>query len=118
LLPFVPQSTFLTLLATGDRYAVGSKGGWCFEAAMLWRLKDHIDRAFMRKYSSELPVMEEGGEVTGGRHHHRGGADTPSVATGAEALAAIAGARRMRCGGCGAKVRASPPDLTRPLPLR
>mmetsp|Transcript_29583 Transcript_29583/g.74422 ORF Transcript_29583/g.74422 Transcript_29583/m.74422 type:complete len:396 (-) Transcript_29583:41-1228(-) len=51
----------------------------------------------MAKYSSDLPAMDDGG----------GAAEAPAVASGAEALAALAGARRMRCGGCGAKVGAS-----------
>ena len=29
--PFVPQSTFLSLITTGDRYAIGTKGPFCLE---------------------------------------------------------------------------------------
>ena len=29
--PFVPQSTFLSLITTGERYAIGTKGPFCLE---------------------------------------------------------------------------------------
>ena len=95
-----PQRQFLSLISTGDEYAVASRGPFAFEGAGLWRWKDWIDRRFMRRFS-ELPEMVS--------------AAVPAVATGladAEALAAMS-ATAMRCGGCGAKVGAS--VLTRAL---
>lgn len=89
--PFVPQTKFLSLVSTGDKYAVASRGSWAMEGKWLWTLKDWIDRRFMRKYS-ELPVMAS--------------AETPVLAAGvadATALKEIS-AIAMRCGGCGAKV--------------
>lgn len=50
LVPFTPQSTFLSLISTGEKYCVGSKGPFSFEGAYLWTLKDWIDRKFMRMY--------------------------------------------------------------------
>ena len=91
---FAPQSTFLSLIMTGNKHCVASKAGWSFEGDYLWALKDSIDRAFMNKYSVDLPVMAVGDEEV----------VEAAVASGPEAVAAIAGARRMRCGGCGAKV--------------
>jgi hypothetical protein len=53
--PFVPQSTFLSLISAGGRHAVGTKGWAAFEGGWAWQLKDYIDRSFMAKYGSDLP---------------------------------------------------------------
>lgn len=71
---FRPQRTFLTLISTGDQYAVAHKAGFSIEGAWVWRWKDRIDREWMDQYGADLPVM------------------------------ASAGDDEMRCGGCGAKV--------------
>ena len=91
--PFIPQRTWLSLISTGDRYAVGVRGDLSFEGAWVWRLKDRIDRKFMRMYS-DLPDMP---------------ATRPVVAPGvadAAGQAALAEAA-MRCGGCAAKIGSS-----------
>jgi len=77
---YVPQSDFLSLVSTGDKYAIGSRSGVTFNGSWVWRLKDHIDQTFMNKFlqlpsTSMKPVK-------------------PSV----DAV--------MRCNGCGAKVPA------------
>lgn len=73
-----PQKLTLALISSGDPYAVASYGPLALEGAWVWRLKDWIDRRWMKKYQ-ELPKMDGGDDAE----------DT------------------MRCGGCGAKV-ASP----------
>jgi selenide,water dikinase len=73
----VPQKHALALIGTGDGYAVASRGRHEAYAAILWRLKNWIDRRWMRRYT-QLPAMaEEDGDGA------------------------------MRCGGCAAKVPAA-----------
>jgi selenide, water dikinase len=82
----MPQRRGLALIGTGDGRAVASRGPFAAEGAPLWRLKDWIDRRWMRRYR-ELPAMtpEPGGEAP---------TDAPTAAG-------------MRCGGCAAKVPAA-----------
>jgi selenide,water dikinase len=89
--PFKPQHRFLSLITTGDKYAVASRGNWALEGRLMWRWKNRIDRRFMRIYN-ELPEMPQ--------------ATTPVLASGVADAAAIEeiSAMAMRCGGCGAKV--------------
>jgi len=79
--PYRPQRHHLALISTGDRYAVASRGRWNAEGALVWRLKNYIDRRWMRMYQ-DLDGMAP--------------MPAPHIANGA--------APEMRCGGCGAKV--------------
>ncbi len=92
--PFRPQKKFLSIISTGDRYAVASRGIWSIEGSLVWRWKDWIDRRFMRKYG-ELPSMEAASVSP----LEPGLADPIAL----RELSAAA----MRCGGCGAKVGAT-----------
>jgi selenide,water dikinase len=73
----VPQRRGLALIGTGDGHAVASRGPLAAHGAALWRLKEWIDRRWMRRYR-ELPEMATDD------------AEDP-----------------MRCGGCAAKVPAA-----------
>lgn len=53
---YKPQSDFLMLLNLGDGTAVGSKWGRSFQGRWVMRLKDWIDRRFMRRF--QLPEPE------------------------------------------------------------
>ncbi len=94
--PFMPQRKFLSLVSTGDQYAVASRGRWSIEGGWVWRWKDWIDQRFIKRFR-DLPPMNEA-------------ADRPSSQLAAVAspdvvreLSTVA----MRCGGCGSKVGAN-----------
>ena len=82
---FRPQRAWLSLISTGDAYAVASRGRLAVEGRWVWRAKDWIDRRWMRKYT-DLPEMEA--------------EPAPAPAPGLPRVED----RGMRCGGCGAKV--------------
>ncbi|MCM2295172.1 selenide, water dikinase SelD [Rhodoferax sp.] len=94
-----PQSRWLALISTGDRYAVASRGALGFWGDWVWRWKDGIDRRFMRNFS-EFPDMQAKTEAPA-RSTTSQLALNPDEAL--QAISAIA----MRCGGCGAKVGAT-----------
>jgi len=85
---FRAQERFLVLIGTGDKRAVASRGRFAAEGRWVWSWKDFIDRRFMRRFN-ELPAMAEPRF------------DLP------RALRPEA-PDPMRCGGCGAKLGASP----------
>jgi selenide,water dikinase len=92
---FKPQKQFLSLISTGERYAVASKAGWSFEGAWLWHLKNWIDKRFMRQFS-ELPEMIKGSDslnlkqIISDSHSPGINESDPLIL--------------MRCGGCGSKI--------------
>src|SRR5258706_1625979 len=88
--PFKPQRKFLSLISTGDKYAVAVRGDWARDSKLLWLWKDWIDRRFIRKYT-DLPDMPQ----AAGPRLPAGLADRDAL----QAISAIA----MRCGGCGAQ---------------
>ncbi len=82
-----PQRDFLALLNLGGREALGARSGLVLAGPALWRLKDWIDRRFVRRFQ----VVDTAGAPARG---------FPSPeAMGMEAMA---------CGGCAAKLAASP----------
>jgi selenide,water dikinase len=93
--PYRPQSRWLALISTGDRYAVASRGVLGFEGAWVWRWKDWIDRRFMARFS-DLPAMEGAPSAV-----------PSSIRLDREEAAQAISAVAMRCGGCGAKVGAT-----------
>ncbi|MFC3149811.1 FAD-dependent oxidoreductase [Litoribrevibacter euphylliae] len=49
---YQPQQDFLSLLACGDRTAVGCKHGLTIKGRWVWRMKDKIDRDFMNQFKA------------------------------------------------------------------
>lgn len=94
---FRPQATFLSLLACGERYALGCRPGSVFPSfggRWVWRWKNRIDQKFMGMLSKltvvpTTPDADLVSEAISSAYHNE---DSPSVS--------------MRCGGCGAKVGA------------
>jgi selenide,water dikinase len=88
--PWRPQRRHLALISTGERYAVASHGPFKAEGRWVWRVKDWIDRRWMRTYQ-----------------------DVDRMAARMAARLSTAAARggeveAMRCGGCAAKIGPGP----------
>ena len=92
--PFRPQSKFLSLISTGDKYAVASRGDWSVRGRLVWQWKNWIDVRFMKKFN-DLPDMDE-----------KTKSDLPAGLASRDQVREIS-AIAMRCGGCGAKVGAT-----------
>ncbi len=107
LVPYRPQSSWLALISTGDKYAVASRGWLGFAGAWVWQWKDGIDQRFMRQFSdlSSMPAPSRAtatATATTSSSQAMNGIPLSSEES-LQATSAIA----MRCGGCGAKVGAS-----------
>ncbi|MBS7807469.1 selenide, water dikinase SelD [Variovorax sp. PCZ-1] len=96
---YSPQTSWLALISTGDKYAVASRGWLGFAGAWVWQWKDWIDQRFMRKFS-EFPDMSQSAPAPASN------ALANVKLSSEESLQAIS-AIAMRCGGCGAKVGAT-----------
>jgi selenide,water dikinase len=75
--PFKPQRQFLSLLTTGERHAVASRGPFFARGKWVWHWKNYIDQTFMARF------------------HPKPMATAQNTAEDTES---------MRCGGCGAKI--------------
>ena len=54
---YVPQRDFLSLMATGGRSAIASRGPFVVEGEAVWRWKDRIDRRFMTRFATLPPMV-------------------------------------------------------------
>ena len=90
--PFHPQRKFLSLISTGNRRAVASRGSWSLEGRWVWHWKDWIDRRFMARFNGLSEIRVEP-------------ATSPPKATSKRRAAPTAD-RPMRCRGCGSKLGA------------
>jgi selenide,water dikinase len=61
--PWRPQRRFLSLLNTGDGRAILSWGTLATHGRLAWRLKDWIDRRFVRTYAP--PPLDRAGDMAG-----------------------------------------------------
>ena len=93
LLKHKPQQHFLSLLATGDKQAIASRGALFMKGALMWRYKNHIDIKFMDSLQKLAPKKQMTHEKC-----------DPILFDQAKKQALAANPSQMRCGGCGAKV--------------
>ena len=84
---FRPQSDYLKLISLGGKRAMADKWGLMLKGPALWRLKDRIDRAFMRKFQELKPMPQ------------------PLPRLMADGVKEVLGGVPL-CGGCGSKVSA------------
>jgi selenide, water dikinase len=94
LIPYRPQQRFLSLMITGDKYAIASKGRWSAKGRWLWTLKNHIDKKFMRQFTQLAPMASAQESLPRLKT-----ADSVEPAKDDNTQSPL-----MRCGGCGAKV--------------
>jgi len=107
LAPHYPQTQILGLISTGNEYAIASKGNWfATEGKWVWTWKDYIDRKWMKKYSSDLPDLEQMMAKMKFPHRYQHTIPNLGLSKGRDVVAAF-NAETMRCGGCGAKVGAT-----------
>ena len=100
LLPYRPQSRYLSLIGTGDQQAIASWSFLGWQSPLLWKWKDRIDRKFMDQFDA-LPVMAV-------QHHHQSDGQ-PQGNQNQETSFSIPGFNLDRqpifhCAGCGSKV--------------
>ena len=86
---YTPQKDFLSLMATGARHGIASRGPVVVHGDWVWRWKNHIDQSFMDKFR-ELPKQNMNASL--------------SVLPNALAMHEPTAPTGMRCRGCGAKV--------------
>ncbi|MEO1607804.1 MAG: selenide, water dikinase SelD [Pseudomonadota bacterium] len=92
--PFKPQSAFLSLISTGGKHALASRGNRCLSGGWVWRWKDYIDRSFIRKFNDLPPMSNTVPSII----------DKLPAAFQTTDIQKHLGTNDMRCGGCGAKV--------------
>ncbi|MEH6443370.1 MAG: selenide, water dikinase SelD [Oceanospirillaceae bacterium] len=107
LLTHRPQHSFLSLLATGNKYAIASKGPFSISGNWVWQWKNHIDQKFMDMlkklpakgtmlFTQCDPVLTKESDAASDQQFlaqlKKNTTDNIDI---------------MRCGGCGAKVASS-----------
>ena len=61
---YVPQEKFLSLIGTGNKSAIASKGRFSAQGPHIWKWKDRIDRKFMEKYQIDAAMNSMDSDTT------------------------------------------------------
>eukprot|EP00963_Diacronema_lutheri_P008623 scaffold764_cov363-Pavlova_lutheri.AAC.11 len=96
--PFKPQSNYLSIVSTGNKYGMALYGKWfILRGEWVWRWKNWLDISWMNKYGKDLPfeMMESDNDKAISKN--------ASTLEFKEAMK-VSG---MRCAGCGAKIGSS-----------
>lgn len=57
--PYVPQKQYLSLIGTGDKKAIATRGAFTLPPnKLLWYWKDWLDRRFMERFSREVEMRK------------------------------------------------------------
>jgi len=48
---YLPQQQYLSLIGTGKKSAIASRGSFAWESPLLWLWKDYLDRSFMNRFN-------------------------------------------------------------------
>jgi selenide,water dikinase len=93
---YIPQKDFLSLLALGDKFALGSRPPFSISGQWVWHWKKRIDEKFMAMFE-DLPDMLKNTQQSQKIDPHL------QSLLGIKDIHELA----MRCGGCGGKVGAT-----------
>lgn len=89
-----PQTDFLSLMATGGKHAIASRGALVLQGDWVWRWKNRIDTRFMDQFA-HLPPM---------RATKIGFKIPDQLLMGSGLQVSDLDTNAMRCNGCGAKI--------------
>jgi selenide, water dikinase len=99
--PYHPQKDYLSLIGTGDRSAVASRGWLGWQSPLLWQWKEHIDRKFMAKFNN-LPAMNANAPAKTAQQSLYPSSFIPHPSSSIPHPSP-----KMHCAGCGSKVGSS-----------
>ena len=57
---YIPQQKYLSLIGTGKKSAIASRGSFAWESTLFWLWKDYIDRSFMNRFNSMSKEVPHG----------------------------------------------------------
>jgi selenide,water dikinase len=106
--PYKPQKQYLSLIGTGDKRAIATRGFFTLPPhKLLWHLKDSIDRRFMQRFSKGLGTRDRGLGDRGTRR--QGDKETRKVSPLSFPLLVSPSpclpiSSQIHCAGCGSKV--------------
>lgn len=107
--PYKPQKEYLSLIGTGDKRAIATRGFFTLPPhKLLWHLKDSIDRRFMQRFSEEVGSSNRGTGGQGGQGGQGGKDEFSSFSSPPSPTPPLLPSPTphspLHCAGCGSKV--------------